>query len=349
MDKLTYLNALSDALDGLMSQGERDEIIRYYSEYFADAGEGREGEVIAELGSPEALARRLAADEEAFEKKDRASRKGGMVAKLLVLFIVICLVLGSLKTATNLLGRSGHEEDKLPSQTEIDRLNEKAGNGFWNMADGYMSSFDSIDADIDFGDLTVSGGEDFSIYVSITGDLGDYRIDWSVASDGQLKITSSGKSGHFGSNTSATVVVTAPYGTELRDVELETSLGNVSITELTVSGDISAHTSLGDVECVESYVPGETKLSTNLGDVNYALSDMVEGQKIDLETDMGDIEVNMDFPEAQCAYDLSTAMGDIQINDRKEGDEAVKHASSGCHLEAETSMGDISVFFKEKQ
>ena len=70
-----------------------------------------------------------------------------------------------------------------------------------------------------------------------------------------------------------------------------------------------------------------------------------------MKTDMGDIEVNMDFPEAeaQCAYDLSTSMGEIRINEREEGDEAVKRTLSGCHLEAETSMGDISVFFKEKQ
>lgn len=59
MSKETYLRFLRAYLSGRMPAGEVEEIVRYYTEYFADAGEGREPEVMAELGSPEYLAQQI--------------------------------------------------------------------------------------------------------------------------------------------------------------------------------------------------------------------------------------------------------------------------------------------------
>lgn len=59
MSKETYLRFLRAYLTGRLPAGEVEEIMRYYTEYFADAGEGREPEVMAELGSPEQLAQQI--------------------------------------------------------------------------------------------------------------------------------------------------------------------------------------------------------------------------------------------------------------------------------------------------
>lgn len=58
MSRDEYLQILRDNLT-TMSDDDKDDVIRYYLEYFADAGAGREGEVIEQLGRPEALADRL--------------------------------------------------------------------------------------------------------------------------------------------------------------------------------------------------------------------------------------------------------------------------------------------------
>lgn len=59
MNKETYLRFLRAYLTNRLPAGEVEDIVNYYTEYFADAGEGREAAVMAELGSPEHLARQI--------------------------------------------------------------------------------------------------------------------------------------------------------------------------------------------------------------------------------------------------------------------------------------------------
>ena len=51
MDKKEYLNRLQMQLEDLTNE-ERREALEYYEEYFADAGEENEDEVICSLGEP---------------------------------------------------------------------------------------------------------------------------------------------------------------------------------------------------------------------------------------------------------------------------------------------------------
>lgn len=62
MDKITYLAQLAEGLARWVPERERQEILRYYAEYFQEAGEDREAEVVAELGDPWALSSRLAVE-----------------------------------------------------------------------------------------------------------------------------------------------------------------------------------------------------------------------------------------------------------------------------------------------
>lgn len=59
MNKETYLRFLRAYLTNRLPAGEVEDIMNYYTEYFADAGEGREEAVMAELGSPERLAQQI--------------------------------------------------------------------------------------------------------------------------------------------------------------------------------------------------------------------------------------------------------------------------------------------------
>ena len=59
MSKETYLRFLRAYLTGRLPADEMEEIVRYYTEYFEDAGEGQEKAVMVELGSPERLAQQI--------------------------------------------------------------------------------------------------------------------------------------------------------------------------------------------------------------------------------------------------------------------------------------------------
>ena len=60
LDKRDFLDRLQAQLTGLTSE-ERAEAIEYYEEYFADAGEENEADVLLSLGSPEQVAEQIRA------------------------------------------------------------------------------------------------------------------------------------------------------------------------------------------------------------------------------------------------------------------------------------------------
>ncbi|MDY5030451.1 MAG: DUF1700 domain-containing protein, partial [Blautia sp.] len=55
MKKTEYLDRLAWLLSDI-PEGEREEALSYYRDYFEDAGEENEAEVIQTLGSPEKVA-----------------------------------------------------------------------------------------------------------------------------------------------------------------------------------------------------------------------------------------------------------------------------------------------------
>lgn len=61
MNKAEYMEALRRELQAL-PDSEREEALKYYSDYFEDAGSEKEGDVIAKLGSPAELARKILAN-----------------------------------------------------------------------------------------------------------------------------------------------------------------------------------------------------------------------------------------------------------------------------------------------
>ena len=62
LDKITYLAELAEGLARWVPERERQDILRYYAEYFEEAGPGREAQVVQELGDPWALSCRLAVE-----------------------------------------------------------------------------------------------------------------------------------------------------------------------------------------------------------------------------------------------------------------------------------------------
>ena len=59
MTKEQYLFLLRAELDGFFSEEELEDILRYYSEYFEEAGPEQERDIMLELGSPQRLAEKI--------------------------------------------------------------------------------------------------------------------------------------------------------------------------------------------------------------------------------------------------------------------------------------------------
>lgn len=61
MNRIEFMDQLKDLLREISAE-EREEALQYYEDYFADAGEEHEAEVIRELGSPQKVAATIKAD-----------------------------------------------------------------------------------------------------------------------------------------------------------------------------------------------------------------------------------------------------------------------------------------------
>ena len=94
MDKNAYLKELSRHLSRRMPEREREDTLRWYEEYFQEAGPEREAEVIEELGSPEAVARRVAEEGGWTQEKGRGRSWGmvvGTAAAAVLLIAALCV------------------------------------------------------------------------------------------------------------------------------------------------------------------------------------------------------------------------------------------------------------------
>lgn len=96
MNAYEYLNALRAALSALPDE-ERDNAMRYYEDYFLDAGPENEARVIEELGAPEAVAAAILNDYREVvpgaspAKRKRGKPSGGMPVWAVVLLGLLAL------------------------------------------------------------------------------------------------------------------------------------------------------------------------------------------------------------------------------------------------------------------
>ena len=350
MDKLTYLAELAEGLARWVPERERQDILRYYAEYFEEAGPDREAQVIQELGDPWALSCRLAVEGGYVTQQQADSwmppkRKkwpwiltGAALALAVLITIPVMLVasLAGRSVGSNVASFITGEETAVVEQeyeAQFDTVFEDKAyvegaeyvEGFWTMEDGYLEAFSEIDIDAGIANVTVTAGEDYTLFISSGATLGGYSLKWEVE-DGVLKIRDSGTAGHvqinswedfkntFGINASAmNVTITVPE-TSVEKLKVKTGLGDVHVSGLEVLGTLKAETGLGDIECYEVRAHDEVDLESGMGDVTLAVEEAYSGTKFDLKTGMGTVEAQINSLEKYWDYEAKTGMGNVTVN-----------------------------------
>lgn len=383
MDKLTYLAELAEGLARWVPERERQDILRYYAEYFDEAGPDKEGQVVAELGDPWALSCRLAVEggyvtqqgaDSWTPRQNKRKRWPLVLAGTVACVAIVSLSVGQMasdvgrafgrwvsdQTANVAQVEEGIGFVTLPQEPSVEyEYIEGKGtmSGFWTQRDGCLDPFLSIDANIKLGNITVTEGDDFTLYVQYPSTLGRV-LEWEVK-DGVLKIRDSDAMSHVeinswddfgnlfgGRSEAARVDITVPAGTLLETLEFKTGLGDVFLSGLEVN-KIESKTGLGDVECFELQARKKLTLKSGMGDVNLGLEELWDGVAIELKTGMGNVDASLDCPERDCRYEVKTGMGNILINGQSRGTKAVRDGSAPYKLEIDNGMGDIKLYFQE--
>lgn len=384
MDKLTYLAELAEGLARWVPERERQDILRYYAEYFEEAGPEREAEVIRELGDPWALSSRLAieggyATQEQTEGWTPPKKKKWpwvlIGAAAVVLFVVGAVAAAAMRIG-NVFGQmvSDHVigEVTVTSTDPVAVVEEGTENGdfgdgspavegayaegsftgFWNREDGTLADFISIEAAISFGNVTVTAGEDYTLDIQKEGDLGGYEVKWEIK-DGTLKIQDVKPGGVEFTNLvgerSLDVIITVPDGFQLAKLNAKIGMGNVFFSGLDAAEKLEAETGMGNVECYEVRAGNGADLKSGMGDVTLAVNEAYSGARFNLKTGMGNVEAQLDSAETDWDYEIKSGLGSVSVNGDSRGTKAKRNGSGFYTLKAESGMGDVELYFKDSK
>lgn len=358
MDRNAYLNRLSSNLARWVPEQERRDILRWYEEYFNDAGPERERDVINELGDPAALAWRLAV-ERGYVEGDNEPRRGPKLwqiitgAAIVVALSIPIMLFTQLATARSILGNAvTHAQTEVVArQTEPPLIGQTVFEE--NLPDSgvyaELEPFTVIDVGIPLGDVTVVADVNDPYSVGVFGDYyvagRRYELTWSME-NGRLRVWGNSEKQSSSADTDShgvQVVITVPEGETLEQIQVTTGLGDVNLVNV-VANEITVETGGGDVVSSWAYAWKKLCLTSRLGDVT------LEGalaEKTEVTSGLGNVTVYAACAEDDCAYDLSTGLGDVWVNDRYCGKNVEKKGNLPYELEATSGLGDIYVGFDD--
>lgn len=373
MDKNAYLKELSRHLSRRMPEREREDTLRWYEEYFQEAGPEREAEVIKELGSPETVARRVAEEGGWTQEKGRGRRRGmavGIAAAAVLLIAVLCAgIWGALlRTAPDdpaaSPGVSTGQQDPdgthgVPPQTDSPAPapdpgpsqnpggSPEPGPGQSQNPGGNpvqaLDAFTEIETQVAVGDVIIRRGTEFQIEVAFEGTVrGEpYRIEYEVT-DGSLHIVSFPK--HHNDNDgdcSGKVLVTVPENTALEEIKISLGAGDVTLCELSVD-EAELETGVGDLSVIDT-AAGEVELNTGVGDVEIS---GIPAAAMELTTGVGNVTARLDCTPEECSWMLTSGVGPIQVDDVTSLLSASHKApDNSCRLTGSTGVGSMTVTF----
>ena len=369
MDKNAYLKELSRHLPRRMPEREREDTLRWYKEYFQEAGPEREAEVIKELGSPKAVARRAAEEGGWTQEKGRSRRiVVGAAAAAVLLIAALCVgIWGTLlRTApddpaaisgvstgqqdpnvTNGVppqsGSPAPAADPEPSQNLGTSPEPEPGQSIGGDPMQVLEAFAEIETQVAVGDVLIRQGTEFQIEVTFEGTVrGDpYRIEYEVT-DGALNIVSFPKyCNDDGGDCSGQVLVTVPEDIALEKIKIGLGLGDVTLCELSVD-EAELETGVGDLSVIDT-AAGEVELNTGVGDVKIS---GIPAAAMELSTGVGNVTAKLDCTPEECSWMLNSGVGSVQVDGATSLLSASHEAPDGsCRLTGSTGVGSVTVTF----
>ena len=370
MSKQDYLRHLSAALSTLVPDRERLEIVRYYEEYFEEAGPEQEAALIQELGDPAALAQKIAreggfaggAAERAPKPSHRRKWAAGMAAAAVVLVLAgVFAALSARSAHSDTPGGPSQTPASPPAQTQTQPAGESPQPSQGSVA--LKDTFVRVDLDITLGDVSIRSGPDWALSLESSGQdrHGEDYLLHHTLENGALTIWSTPKNLETDekSDIDAQVVITVPEGWTLEGVELDTVTGDVDLTAIaadeiridTVSGTVTAqrlsagsfrsHTVSGGVSLDCLTAPGSVSLDSVAGKLTFSGPLSADTR---MESVSGSIEITADNTAQECAYALDSTTGRIRVDGVLFEPPAQKTGGT-CSLSAGTVSGGITVNF----
>ena len=256
MNKAEFLAGLRDALAGKLPSGELEDVLSYYEEYFADAGEEHEAEAAEGLGSPASVAAQVlegrTGQAPSAASAGRRPRRlwpvvlGICAAALLLLGVGIRLVfLAQRMPGTPVAGeRQPVAAGQEPVVVEQDPVSTPPENKL------ELEPFTALDIDVGIGDIRMEEGDGWYLSLTSGGQDGDgtpYRLNHSQSGD-TLEIWSTPENISGDGSPKGEVVLTVPEGTVLNRAEISIGVGALDWSGCAVEGLLRAESGVGGLD-----------------------------------------------------------------------------------------------------
>lgn len=381
MTRDTFMKQLEQLLAALPSEERRD-ALDYYDEYFDAAGPEKEAETIAELGSPEEVARKILEDQPQVPSFTDPNRQNAPLPPepprrershthsalrwigLAIAVLILCAYLlqhTSARKVSYTVEAVPVPTESVPTSTENTAASASGKmelTGESNTLTVSLDSMKKLTLDIDAGSVVFeqrSGITEATITCTNKADRAKLTADFSEkGSTISYKLPNNAASSK---NSKFTVTITLPAGFEMDKLEADFDMASLTLGDLNVK-KLDADLDMGSVTA-GSLTCDTADIELDMGSFT---ADSVTARKLTAESSMGSATIDrLDCPDS----DLSTDMGSITValtgSERDYGIDAAVDmgkltiGSSVCHgsyrssgsrsLKLTDSMGSVTVSF----
>lgn len=362
MTREEFMQKLEQLLRGL-PQEERRDALDYYDEYFDAAGPEKEAETIAELGSPEEVARRIMEEQPqppAPEDPNRQNtplppeapakqntlRRGLCFAALAVAVVILCMYLfqhsSARRVAVSETSTSGTNTSAVGDSTTVP-----------------LEALKKLTLDLDAGSVVFqeeAGLTEATVTIQNKADRAELTTDYNT-SGSTIRYKLPASQGGSGQDN-FTVTITLPAGFEMETLDAGLDMGNLTLGDLnvqTLTADLDmGSVTAGTLRCTDADVElamgsftadrVEARKLTAHSDMGSVTIGSLTGEELKLSTDMGSLTAALTGSEQDYAIDAENDMGKLTIGGRSQKD--TYHTSGRYSLTLRNSMGSTTIEFK---
>lgn len=334
MNKREFLQSLREKLTQ-MPEEEVNAALRYYEEYFDEAGVQNEERVLKELGTPEQVAKQILAEGGVREEKKGNSEGKGKMTMWIAMGIVLCVIVIGASF------RNYNREKIAPSNgSAITGSNtngtEKVKGKYIDVEEG-VEDFASINVEADMLDVEIKEGTEYKVVIHYwSEDEMTYEVKNNVLECVQ-------KNTKEINNRKNTMTIYVPAKRTLNKIDIDMGMGNNKLNNISAT-EIVLENGMGDFEATDVNFD---KVDAELGMGEAKLIGTVNGD-IKIDNGMGNIKVDLVGESQKYNYELENGFGDIEVDGKKYSDmkDVKEDHNASYNIKVSTGMGNIKIEFK---
>lgn len=351
----SYLNDLSRLLVNQLSPEEYNNVMQYYTEYFADAGIEKQEEVIKELGTPEELASKIIAEynnrqEDEVPNQDNSSYYGNVdeipeveqgfsyestetpvqeplrprrrLSKGWIALIVVGAIILSLPIIIACVKKTINVVDGVFNNIDVKNQKYKV-----------IDKFDTVYVEASVADVEIVVGEEYAIEYVLGEDaeveVKDNKL--SIVDDSYKTILTSALT----DVDDTYVKIYVPEG-EVIDIEMAVDVGDIKISGIEFDS-INIDTDTGDISIEGDSDGGEIYVAADIGDVTikgFLACD------IEIEADLGKVNITSYYSSDAYTCDIDTDLGDETVSEEGGAD-----LEGNYNIDIVADIGDVNIKF----